>query len=236
MVDRILRLALTAGTCALASCATLPDAPTTGSTSAPAATVAAAVPSAQAIASAQRLAGAPGSTATATTPPALRPFAEVSRDAKEMTGLFHLWQKDDKVWLEIGPEQFDHAYFFSTNLDQGLGESGFLAGSMSSSLSRRFGGPQIVIFRKIGTNVQLIARNAKYMAHARHAGGARRGRRLLGQPAGQRRHRVAAPSRTQVGPDRGQCAAVCGYSRRRVAPRAGVPAVLCVRFAQHVLR
>ncbi len=163
-MNALSHFAIGAGVFALAGCATLPDATTAGGTAAPAASVAAAVPSAQAIANAQRLAGAPGSTPPPAATPPLRSFAEVSRDAKESTGLFHLWQKDDKVWLEFEPGQFDHAYFFSTNLDQGLGETGFLAGSMSSSLNRRFGGPQIVIFRKIGTNVQLIARNAKYTA------------------------------------------------------------------------
>ena len=123
-----------------------------------------AIPSAQAIASAQRLAGAPGSAPSAAPQPTLRSFAEVSRDAKELPGLFHVWQKDDKVWLEIEPGQLDKAYFFSTNMDQGLGEPGFLAGSMSSSVSRRFGAPLIVSFRKVGTNVQLIARNVKYTA------------------------------------------------------------------------
>jgi hypothetical protein len=122
----------------------------------------------QAIANAQRLAGAPGSTPVQPAPPPslLRTFAEVTRDAKESDGLFRLWQKEDKVWIEIAPDQLDHLYFFSTNLDQGLGESRFLAGSMSSSLSRRFGGPAVVVFRKVGGNVQLIARNVKYTAQA----------------------------------------------------------------------
>jgi hypothetical protein len=157
------RLAPLAVACTLAACATLPDAPPAGNAPARAAAVSAA-PSAQAIASAQRLAGAPGSAPAAATPSALRSFAEVSKDAKELPGLFRVWQKDDKVWLEIEPAQFDHAFFLSTNLDQGLGESGFYGGSMSSSLSRRFGAPVIVNFRKVGTNVQLIARNVKYTA------------------------------------------------------------------------
>ncbi len=169
-------LRFAAGLCAAAAagCATVtdtsapptavpPPAPATGAPSA-AATIA---PSAQAIANAQRLAGAPGS---ATPPPgapgasALRPFAEVVRDANRHPGLFPLWQRDDKVWIEIAPEQFDSPYFFSTNLDQGLGESHFYAGSMSSSLSRRFGGPAIVAFHKVGSNVQLISKNVKYTA------------------------------------------------------------------------
>jgi len=168
------RLAPIVVACTLAACATQPDAPPAGNVPARAASsatttpVAAAStpPSAQAIASAQRLAGAPGSAPAAATPSALRTFADVSKDAKELPGLFRMWQKDDKVWLEIEPAQFDHPFFFSTNLDQGLGENGFYGGSMSSSLSRRFGTPAIVSFRKVGTNVQLIARNVKYTAQA----------------------------------------------------------------------
>jgi hypothetical protein len=142
----------------LAGCASTPTAP---GKDAPAATA-----SPQAIANAQRLAGAPGSTPPAAAAPAssLRTFADVTRDAKELPGLFRLWQRDDKVYLEIEPDQLERLYFFSTNLDQGLGESRFLAGSMASSLSRRFGGPAVVMFRKVGGNVQLVARNVKYTA------------------------------------------------------------------------
>ncbi len=170
MLARTCRIAILASVCALAACATAPGAPdpvvATATAPAAAAAAAAAIPSAQAIANAQRLAGAPGSTAAATPPSTLRSFADVSRDAKELTGLFRVWQKDEKVWLEIEPAQFDQPFFFSTNLDQGLGENGFFAGSMSSSLSRRFGSPQIVMFRKVGPNVQMIARNVKYTAQA----------------------------------------------------------------------
>ena len=124
-----------------------------------------AAPSAQAIASAQKLAGAPGSTP----PPApassnLRSFADVSRDAKESPGLFRVWQRDERVYLELAPDQFDQPFFFSTNLDQGLGEHRFLAGLMTSSLTRRFGGPLIVTFRRVGNGVQLSARNVRFTA------------------------------------------------------------------------
>ena len=154
--------ALLAVAAALAGCATTPDTP---AKDAVAAVTAATSP--QAIANAQKLAGAPGSTALLPPGPpttSLRTFAEVTRDAKEMPGMLRLWRKDDKVWIEIAPEELDHPYFFSTNLDQGLGENRFLAGSMSSSLSRRFGGPAIVVFRKVGNNVQLVSRNVKYTA------------------------------------------------------------------------
>ena len=144
---------------ALGGCATLPDTsakehagPTT--------------PSPLAIANAQRLAGAPGSTPANGASPvsSLRTFAEATRDAQELPGLFHLWQRDDKVYIELAPDQLDKMYFFSTNMDQGLGESRFLAGSMTSSLTRKFGGPAIVVFRKVGGSIQLVARNVKYTA------------------------------------------------------------------------
>ena len=37
---------------------------------------------------------------------------------------------------------------------------------MSSSLSRRFGGPKIVVFRKVGNSIQFVARNVKYTAQS----------------------------------------------------------------------
>ena len=158
------RNAIAAGALALtlAGCATLAD--DLGKEHAPVTTA----PSPLAIANAQKLAGAPGSGPAQPLPPliSLRTFAETTRDAKELPGLFNLWQRDDKVYIEIAPDQLDKMYFFSTNLDQGLGESRFLAGSMTSSLSRKFGGPAIVVFRKVGNNVQLVARNVKYTAQA----------------------------------------------------------------------
>ena len=126
-------------------------------------------PSAQAIANAARLSGAPGSaTPTPPAPPpapgALRSFADVIKEFKELPGMLPLWQKDDKVYIELAPDQFDRLYFFSTNLDQGIGENGFVAGSMGSR--GRLSSPNIVAFRKVGTSVQFISRNVKYMAKA----------------------------------------------------------------------
>src|SRR5690242_7133795 len=45
--------------------------------------------------------GAPRPGAPAT--PYARPFVEVVKDAKETAGLFNIWQKDDKVFLELSP-------------------------------------------------------------------------------------------------------------------------------------
>ena len=41
-----------------------------------------------------------------------------------MPGLFRtLARKDDKVWIEIKPDQFDTPFFFSVNLSRGIGET-----------------------------------------------------------------------------------------------------------------
>ena len=40
-------------------------------------------------------------------PGAPQPFATVIKDAKKTDGLIAVWQKDDKFWLELKPEDFD---------------------------------------------------------------------------------------------------------------------------------
>src|SRR5262245_52141555 len=54
---------------------------------------------------------APGQTPPG--PPPEKPFADVIKDAETVKGLFTLYRKDDKVWLEILPEQFDKIYLRS---------------------------------------------------------------------------------------------------------------------------
>jgi hypothetical protein len=106
-------------------------------------------------------AAAPGATpaAPAATPPAPgtpRPYKDVIKDAKETKGFFNLWQKDDKVWIELKPEQLEKPFYVSIIATQGLGEKRFYGGLM---------GPRTVaFFRKAGTQVQLIARNDRFRA------------------------------------------------------------------------
>ncbi len=100
-------------------------------------------------------AGASAGAGTAGAPPT-RPFADVIKDAKESKGLFAVWQKDEKAWIEIAPDQFDKPMFFSVNLASGIGESFLFGGLMGRS--------HIVEFRKIGSTVQLVARNDRFFA------------------------------------------------------------------------
>ena len=89
-----------------------------------------------------------------------RPFADVVRDAKELPGLVNVWQKDDKVFIEIEPSQFDKPYFLVSSLNQGIGEQRLYGGMMSWPA----GVEQVVVFHKHGPAVQLIAKNVKYTA------------------------------------------------------------------------
>ncbi len=91
-----------------------------------------------------------------------KPFADVVKDAQESKGLFTLWRKDDKLWIELDPDQFDHPFFFKSALNQGIGESRIFGGAMTYPI----GIAQIVTFHKHGHNVQLIAKNVKYTAKA----------------------------------------------------------------------
>lgn len=141
---------ITTPTSAPGSTATTASAPTGApASSATSATVA---PAGSTPAGAAPAARPPGAAAAA--PGAPRPFAEIIKDAKEQPGLFTLWTKDEKVWIEIKPEQFDRLYYLQANMNRGV----MSAGSELSGARAMLRG-NIITFRKIGSNVQLIARN-----------------------------------------------------------------------------
>jgi hypothetical protein len=87
-----------------------------------------------------------------------KPFAEVIKDAKESPGFFNLYTKDEKVWVEIKPEQFDHAFFLQINRTTGIGDRDPFRSPMLRSY--------IVEFHRLGTLVQLIAKNSQFFAAA----------------------------------------------------------------------
>jgi Met-zincin/Domain of unknown function (DUF5117)/Domain of unknown function (DUF5118) len=93
------------------------------------------------------------SPSTTPNPTGLRPFADIIKDAKQQTGLFTLWTKDDKVWIEIQPEQFNQLYYLQSNLNRGV------MGESAASVSRTMLQANLVSFKKLTNSVQLIARN-----------------------------------------------------------------------------
>jgi hypothetical protein len=80
------------------------------------------------------------------------------KEAKESKGFFSVWQKDEKIWLEIKPDQLDKPLFFGATLASGLGERMFLPGLM--------GREHVVELHKMGNTLQLVARNLGVRAPA----------------------------------------------------------------------
>jgi Met-zincin/Domain of unknown function (DUF5117) len=101
-------------------------------------------------------ASAPTPPAVVPAPGALKPFAEVVKEAKALPGLFSLWQKEDKVWLEVKPDQIGPLYFFSWNRPNGIGERGIYGGMMGESW--------LVYLKRVGNTLQLLARNTSFTA------------------------------------------------------------------------
>ncbi len=101
-------------------------------------------------------AAAAGPAAARPDPTAPRPFAEIIKDAKQTSGYFNVYQKDEKVWIEIKPEQLNTGIYFQANSTRGIGSSGFYPNWMLRG--------HIVEFKKIGNTVQMIAKNHRFVA------------------------------------------------------------------------
>ncbi|TAK45837.1 MAG: DUF5117 domain-containing protein, partial [Betaproteobacteria bacterium] len=88
--------------------------------------------------------------------PRPRPYREVLKDAVAQPGHFTLHRKDDKVWIELRPGQFDEPFFFSFNIARSIGERGLYGNQMGRS--------HVAFFRRSGERVQLVARNEEFFA------------------------------------------------------------------------
>jgi hypothetical protein len=99
----------------------------------------------------------PGTPQSTPAIPAPRPFKDVIKDAKEIPGYFTLYEREEKVWIELKPEQFNKPYYLSINRTRGLGEN-FIYPFMVRGY--------VVEFKKIGPLVQMIAKNTRYGAKA----------------------------------------------------------------------
>ena len=154
----------------LAGCATVVSAPpgqalATGSAQVALPPATPATPPAAAPAPAAAASAPPALTATsaaAARPPAVPgappPFAEATREAKRSDGFLPVWTRDDKTWLEIPAALLDKPMFFASSIASGLGERFFYPGLM--------GREHIVMLRRVGNTVQLVARNQHARAPA----------------------------------------------------------------------
>ncbi len=94
-------------------------------------------------------------------PTAPKPFADVIKGAKEQPGLFPIWRKDEKVWIEIPKEAFNKPFLFSVNVANSIGERGLYASQML--------GDELAEWRRFGNHVQLIALNTKFRSDSASA-------------------------------------------------------------------
>jgi hypothetical protein len=97
----------------------------------------------------------PGTPQSSPSVPSPRPFDAVIRDAKVSPGFFTLYQRDERVWIELKPEQLNTPFYLSINRTRGLGEK-FVYPFMMRGY--------VVEFRKVGSLVQMIAKNPRYKA------------------------------------------------------------------------
>lgn len=111
--------------------------------------------------------GAPPAAAVRAVPVGQPPaFDTVVKDATRLEGTFAVWvQKDGKAWIELAEQDFDAPLFLSPKLATGIGEAGLYGGLMNSARAQ-VGRPQWVTLRKVHQQVQLVARNARFVAQA----------------------------------------------------------------------
>jgi hypothetical protein len=98
----------------------------------------------------------PGSEEQKTEPPKEKLFADIVKEAEVIKGLFTFYKTEDKVFLEIQPDQFDKTYMLSLTCESGLGEGGFYADS--------YCGETPFVFHKEGKTVQVILKNTRFAA------------------------------------------------------------------------
>ncbi|MRD46343.1 DUF5117 domain-containing protein [Caenimonas koreensis DSM 17982] len=89
-------------------------------------------------------------------PAAPKPFAEVIRGASRSDGLFPVWRKDEKVWLEVPKAMIGKPFLFTANIANSVGERGLYASQMGLS--------RMAEVRVIGRQFQLLALNTQFRA------------------------------------------------------------------------
>ena len=100
----------------------------------------------------------PKKTEEAKKPEEEKSFEEVVKDTEVIKGLFTFYRKADenKVLMEILPEQFDKTFLFAATIDQAAGERGLYASMM--------GGDFPFLFRRVGKNVLWVEKNTNFIA------------------------------------------------------------------------
>lgn len=81
-------------------------------------------------------------------------FEDVIKDAQKLDGLFNLYKKDDKLYMEIQPDQFGKLYLYIPTLWTSVGYGG--TGSYLDD--------QVFYLEKLDKKILLVWKNTKYIA------------------------------------------------------------------------
>ncbi len=82
-------------------------------------------------------------------------FDKVTKGAKEYDGLFKLYQKDENLYLELRPEQFNKPLLAPIAIARGMGLGGY---------TLNFEEQWVLLFQRVGDKVHLIRRNVRFRA------------------------------------------------------------------------
>jgi hypothetical protein len=85
-------------------------------------------------------------------------YDKLVKDATKAPGLFTVWQKDGKVYLELAADQLDRDYIEHVLPENGLGGFGFEAGQMFDQEAR------VVRFHRNGKQVVMIWPQTRFLA------------------------------------------------------------------------
>ena len=88
-------------------------------------------------------------------PSKFRDFAEVTKDAKKIEGLFDLYQVDDHLYAVIKGGDFDQPFLAPMSIARGLASAG---------TALNFGEQWVISFKRVGDRVQVIRKNLRYEA------------------------------------------------------------------------
>lgn len=96
--------------------------------------------------------GAPGSA------PPLAPYAAWTKDAQKQAGLFTVWRKDGRVYLELGGDQLDKDFLETAVNANGLGGFGIVSGQVFQQEAR------LVRFIRTGRVVAIVWPQTRFSA------------------------------------------------------------------------
>lgn len=89
--------------------------------------------------------------------PQAQNYATFARGAERVPGVIDILRKDDELYFDLGPQNFEHTYIISPSLASGVG-SGAFAGRVYE--------PFLVTFKRVGKRILWISPNTRYVARA----------------------------------------------------------------------